>query len=95
MATVCPRCGSKRIAPVIYTYASPEWRSVGFAAGRSADVYDDGGAPNWECSACRHRWPDPLRVRVAREVHEVYRRARADLSGVRPGSLGGAREGCP
>ena len=95
MATACPRCGSQRIAPVIYTYASPEWRSAALAARRDTDVYDDGGAPNWECCTCRHRWPDPLRVRVAREVHEVYRRARADLSAFRPGSLGGPGEPYP
>lgn len=78
MAKECPRCGSQQVAPVIYTI-----RDVKMAVGSSMPSQswdEDPDAPNWECQSCCHRWPDPGRLEVAREVLQFYRRAKENLA---------------
>ena len=78
MAKECPRCGSQHVAPVIYSIQDVKF--AGASAGREAAFDPDPDAPNWECQDCQHRWPDPGRLQVAREVIQFYRRAKADLA---------------
>jgi hypothetical protein len=63
---------------VIYSLA--ELRALRARGRQGGHRPDDPEAPNWECRSCRHRWPDPVRLRVAREVVAFYERAKADLA---------------
>lgn len=78
VAKECPRCGSQHVAPVIYTVQDVKFAVT--SSVREAAFDADPDAPNWECQDCRHRWPDPGRLQVARELIQFYRRAKADLA---------------
>lgn len=78
MAKECPRCGSRQVAPVIYSLGELAALRAGARGARTR--VEDPDAPNWECQQCSFRWPDPMRLEVAREVLDFYERAKADLA---------------